>query len=357
MLLLLLPLSDGPRSATVPVSSDTPAPPRGIVAILLTIIPLSQIPLDVYTPALPRMALDLHAASASVQNTVTAYMLGMSLAFIPIGVMADAWGRKRVVLACLSVVVLTSVGCAVAPNIVVLLVLRFAQGAAACACMVVTYAIAADCFSGARLTSVSGVLGAAWGVAPVLAPGVGGLLVQFISWRAIFVLIAGLAACAAAIVAIALPETLAPPARSPIDERSTARTAFGALRNRVFVCFVLVFGVMAAAQLTFGVVSPFLYQDGLGFPPSRLRRDRIGGRIQQPHGRIGLRCTGGQDFDASARVRCAGNLRRRHRDPDRVGRDDRYVGLGNHPRRMPGAGRLWRALPADVRPRAGIVQS
>jgi MFS transporter, DHA1 family, multidrug resistance protein len=252
----------------VPVSSDTPAPPRGIVAILLTIIPLSQIPLDVYTPALPRMVLDLHAASASVQNTVTAYMLGMSLAFIPIGVMADAWGRKRVVLACLSAVVLTSVGCAVAPNIVVLLVLRFAQGAAACACMVVTYAIAADCVSGARLTSVSGVLGAAWGVAPVLAPGVGGLLVQFISWRAIFVLIAGLAACTAAIVAIALPETLAPAARSPIVVRSTARTAFGALRNRVFVCFVLVFGVMAAAQLTFGVVSPFLYQDGLGFPPA-----------------------------------------------------------------------------------------
>ncbi len=158
----------------VPVSSDTPAPPRRIVAILLTIIPLSQIPLDVYTPALPRMVLDLHAASASVQNTVTAYMLGMSLAFIPIGVMAEAWGRKRVVLACLSVVVLTSVGCAVAPNIVVQLVLRFAQGAAACPCMVVTYAIAADCFSGARLTSVSGVLGAAWGVAPVLAPGIGG---------------------------------------------------------------------------------------------------------------------------------------------------------------------------------------
>jgi MFS transporter, DHA1 family, multidrug resistance protein len=252
----------------VRLSSDPSAPPRRIVPILLTIIPLSQIPLDVYTPALPRMVLDLHAASASVQNTVTAYMLGMSLALIPVGVLADAWGRRPVLLACLSAVVLTSVGCAGAPNVGVLLALRFVQGAAACACMVVTYAIAADCFSGKRLTSVSGVLGAAWGVAPVVAPGVGGLLVQFISWRAIFVLIARLAACAAAIVAIALPETLAPAARSPLDARSTARTAFGALRNGVFVCFVLVFGVIAAAQLTFGVVSPFLYQDGLGFTPA-----------------------------------------------------------------------------------------
>ncbi len=252
----------------VPLSSEAPAPPRRIVAILLTIIPLSQIPLDVYTPALPRMVLDLHAASTTVQNTVTTYMLGMSLAFIPIGVAADAWGRKHVVLACLSVVVLTSIGCAVAPDIGVLLALRFVQGAAARACMVVTYAIAADCFSGKRLTSVSGVLGAAWGVAPVLAPGGGGLLVQFISWRAIFVLIAGLAGCVAAIVTFALPETLALAARSPLEARSAARTAFGALRNRSFVCFVLVFGVMAAAQLTFGVVSPFLYQDGLAFTPA-----------------------------------------------------------------------------------------
>lgn len=232
------------------------------------VVPLSQIPLDVYTPALPQMVRDLNAANAVVQDTVTAYMLGMSLALIPIGVVADAWGRKRVLLSCLSMLVVTSVLCALAPNIGVLLTLRFVQGASACACMVLSYAIAADCFSGKRLTSVSGLLGAAWGLAPVLAPGVGGLLVQFMSWRAIFVLIAVLAANAAVLIALALPETLAPAARSPIDVRATLRVAADALRNRVFVSFVLVFGVMAAAQLTFAVVSPFLYQDGLGFKPA-----------------------------------------------------------------------------------------
>jgi predicted MFS family arabinose efflux permease len=82
------------------------------------------------------------------------------------------------------------------------------------------------------------------------------------------VLIGVLAASAAGLITLALPETLAPAARSPIDLRATIRVAADAVRNRVFVSFVVVFGVMAAAQLTFAVVSPFLYQDGLGFKPA-----------------------------------------------------------------------------------------
>jgi MFS transporter, DHA1 family, multidrug resistance protein len=246
----------------------TSAPPRFLVAVLLFVVPLSQIPLDIYTPALPQMVIDLHSTSSAMQGTVTAYMLGMSLAFIPIGVLADAWGRKPVLLTCLAVVVGTSLLCAATSNVPLLLGIRFVQGAAACACMVLTYAIAADCFSGNKLTSVAGVLGAAWGVAPVVAPAVGGLLVQYISWRLVFVLIAVLATVAAAIVSMALPETLAVEKRSPINVSRTVRVGVSALRNRVFVSFVVVFGVMAAAQLAFGVAGPFLYQDGLGFSPA-----------------------------------------------------------------------------------------
>ena len=247
---------------------EMPSPPRFLVAVLLFVVPLSQVPLDIYTPALPQMVIDLHSTSAAMQGTVTAYMLGMSLAFIPVGVLADAWGRKPVLLTCLTVVVGTSLLCAVVSNVPLLLGIRFVQGAAACSCMVLTYAIAADCFSGRKLTSVAGVLGAAWGVAPVVAPAVGGLLVQYMSWRLVFVLIAVLAAAAATLVAWALPETLAVHKRSPINVPRTGRVALSTLRNKVFASFVLVFGVMAAAQLAFGVAGPFLYQDGLGFSPA-----------------------------------------------------------------------------------------
>lgn len=241
---------------------------RGVVAILLMVVPLSQIPLDIYTPALPEMVVDLDSSNAMMQNTVTAYMLGMSLALIPVGVIADARGRKKVLLGCLSIVVLTSLGCAVANSVPLLLGLRFLQGVGACACMVISYAVAADCFRGSRLTSIAGLLGAAWGLAPVLAPAVGGLLVQYMSWRAIFALIAAMAFLVGLLVALALPETLADENRTRIDVAATGNVLAAALRNRVFVCLILVFGLMAAAQLVFGVVGPFLYQEQLNFSPA-----------------------------------------------------------------------------------------
>lgn len=243
-------------------------PPRYLVPVLLFVVPLSQIPLDLYTPALPQMAVDLHASNEAMQNTVTAYMLGMSLAFLPVGIVADARGRKPVLLTCLAIVIATSVVCALAGNVPLLLAARFAQGAAACACMVVSYAVAADSYTGGKLTSVSGLLGTAWGLAPVLAPAVGGVLVQYLSWRLVFACIAGISVLGALVVTFGLPETLAPQNRSPIRISATSRALADAARNPVFVCFVLVFGVIAAAQLAFGVAGPFLYQSNLGFSPA-----------------------------------------------------------------------------------------
>jgi DHA1 family bicyclomycin/chloramphenicol resistance-like MFS transporter len=94
-------------------------------ALLLAVIPLSQIPLDADTPAMPDMLRDLVSSNALVQNTVTVYVLGMCLALIPLGMLADFWGRRRTLLAGLTLLVTTSVGCAAAPNIWSLLGLRF----------------------------------------------------------------------------------------------------------------------------------------------------------------------------------------------------------------------------------------
>lgn len=241
---------------------------RMLVGVLLCVVPLSQVPLDIYTPALPSMVADLQAGPAALQNTVTLYMLGLSAAFIPIGVLADSWGRKPVLLAGMAVAAAASLVCAAAPGIEILLAARFVQGAGAASCMVLSYAIAADTFRGARLTSVSGLLGAAWGLAPVLAPAVGGVLVQQMSWRLIFVLVAAGTVAVGVLVVAALPETLARQDRSPIDRAATWRAASGLVRHRGYLGYVAVFGLMAAAQLAFGVVGPFLYQDGLGFSPA-----------------------------------------------------------------------------------------
>lgn len=240
---------------------------RLMFAILLGVIPLSQFPIDVYTPAIPEMVRDFGTSTTLVQNTVSAYVLGMSLGLLPVGVIADAKGRKPTLLVCLALLFAASIAIAFTTDIGVLLALRFVQGAGGCACMVIVYAIAADTFRGPRLTSVSGWLGASWGLAPVVAPAIGGVIAQFVSWRAIFVLVAVLTAIAALVVWRLLPETLAPEAATPIRPRSIAHVLGGTLRNRVFVGLTLVFAVFASAQLLFSTVAPLIYQNALGLTP------------------------------------------------------------------------------------------
>lgn len=243
-------------------------PSRGLVALLLGVVPFSQIPLDAYTPALPHMVRDLATDNAAVQNTVTAYMLGMSLALVPIGLLADALGRKPVLIVGMTALVVLSVACAMAGSIDVLLGLRFLQGIGGSTCLVVSYAIAADRFRDRELTAVSGLLGAAWGLAPVLAPAAGGFLVQFASWRMVFLAIAGLAALVLAAVTLLLPETLPRDRRHRINLGRTASIVRDALVDRRFLGFTLIFAAMASAQMVLGVVAPFLYQEQLGFSPA-----------------------------------------------------------------------------------------
>src|SRR5262249_52140614 len=125
--------------------------------------------------------------------------------------------------------------------------------------------IAADCFRGAKLVSVLGMLGAAWGAAPVLAPAAGGFIVALGSWRLVFVVLAAIVALVTLLVAVVVPGTLAPQRRTPIDVRAAAGVVNEALRHRAFVAFTIMFGLVGASQMSFGVAGPFLYQVDLGF--------------------------------------------------------------------------------------------
>ena len=247
------------------LASDAGRAKRGIVPILLCVVPFSQIPLDAYTPGLPQMVVDLATDSASMQNTVTAYMLGMSLALVPVGIASDTLGRRGVLLAGLAMLIAMSVACAMATSVSLLLGLRFLQGIGGCTCLVVAYAVAADCYRGRELTAISGLLGAAWGLAPVLAPAAGGFIVDLTSWRGVFIVIAIAASTVAMIVVFLLPETLPAERRAPFDPRRTAGILRDALLRPGFLALVLIFAAAARAQLAFGVVAPFFYQTGLGY--------------------------------------------------------------------------------------------
>jgi DHA1 family bicyclomycin/chloramphenicol resistance-like MFS transporter len=238
---------------------------RRIIGVLLLVSPLEQVAFDIYTPALPKIAEHFAASNTLVQNTVTAYVLGMALVVLPAGLIADAIGRKRVLLTGLGLMTLTSIGCALADSLPMMIGLRFLQGLGAGTCLLLAATVAADCFRGTKLVSVLGLLGAAWGSAPVVAPAVGGFISQFGSWRLVFVVLAVLTATVGLLVTVVLPETLQRERRSPINLRAAAGVLSEALRHRAFVAFATMFGLVAAAQTVFGVVGPFLYEVGLGF--------------------------------------------------------------------------------------------
>jgi DHA1 family bicyclomycin/chloramphenicol resistance-like MFS transporter len=141
---------------------------RRIIGVLLLVSPLEQVAFDIYTPALPKIAEHFAASNTLVQNTVTAYVLGMALVVLPAGLIADAIGRKRVLLTGLGLMTLTSIGCALADSLPMMIGLRFLQGLGAGTCLLLAATVAADCFRGAKLVSVLGLLGAAWGRPPWL---------------------------------------------------------------------------------------------------------------------------------------------------------------------------------------------
>jgi DHA1 family bicyclomycin/chloramphenicol resistance-like MFS transporter len=247
--------------------SREPSASRRIVAVLLLLMPVSQVAVDAYTPALPQMVDELHSSNQFMQNTVTAFMLGMTVAVLPVGLIADALGRKRIVLAGLALMVVASIGCALVESPTLLLGLRFVQGVGASVSLLAA-TVAADYFRGARLVSVVGWLGAAWAASPVLAPVVGGFLVQVGSWRLVFGLLAVMAAAVALVVARVLPETLEEGMRAPVDLRAATRVIGMALRHRIFMRWVAIFSLMAGAETAFGAVGPFLYQVELNVSPA-----------------------------------------------------------------------------------------
>src|SRR6185369_8551343 len=204
-------------------------------------IALGPLTIDMYLPALPRIVDDLQTTSAAVQLTLTGTLVGLALGQLLVGPLSDTFGRRRPLIVGVGVHVLASLLCLVAPNVAVLGGLRVLQGVGAAAASVVTMAIVRDLFVGrAAATLFSRLM---LGVAPVLAPTIGGEVLRFTSWRGVFVVLAVLGVMLVVVAARAVPETLPAVRRRPLGVCNTLRTYRGLLRDRTFLGLVLVAGL------------------------------------------------------------------------------------------------------------------
>lgn len=235
-----------------------------IVLVLGFLTALGPLTIDMYLPSLPTITTDLHATAAAVQLTLTGTLFGLAFGQLLVGPLSDAVGRRTPLLIGTGVHVLASVLCVLAPNLATLGTLRVLQGLGAAAASVVAMAVVRDLFSGLAAARLFSRLMLVVGVAPILAPTVGGLVLGWTSWRGVFVVLTLVGAAIMAATAVVLPETLPAGARRNGGVRGTLRDYGRLLSDRVYVGLILVAGLAMAALFAYVSGSSFVFQDQYG---------------------------------------------------------------------------------------------
>ncbi|MGW2387272.1 multidrug effflux MFS transporter [Streptomyces sp. NPDC001658] len=226
--------------------------------------PLSM---DMYLPALPEVTDSLHAPAATVQLTLTACLLGMALGQLVVGPMSDRWGRRRPLLAGLAVYVVATVLCALAPTVGLLVAFRLLQGLAGAAAIVIARAVARDLYDGLAMARFFSTLMLISGVAPIVAPLIGGQILRVTDWRGVFVVLTVVGILLGVVVWTKLPETLPPAERHSGGVGEALRSMRGLLADLPFTGYMLTGGFTFAALFAYIAASPFVIQEIYGASP------------------------------------------------------------------------------------------
>ena len=223
---------------------------------------------DMYLPALPEMSGDLGVPPATVQFSIITCLVGLALGQLVSGTLSDRWGRRRPIVAGVAAFGVLSLLVALSPSAPVLIALRLLQGFAGGAGVVIARAVVRDLFAGRDAARVFSRLTLVFGLAPILAPSLGGAVQRFSSWRGIFVVLGAFGLLLAALLAARLPETLPPARRAGGGLAALARSAGPILRDRVFLGYALAQALAFAALFGYVGNGSFVLQDGYGLPPT-----------------------------------------------------------------------------------------
>ncbi|MGI3780523.1 MAG: multidrug effflux MFS transporter [Janthinobacterium lividum] len=248
----------------MPSEPGTPAARPGsevrLVVVLGMLSMFGPISLDLYLPALPALATDLAASTSAAQLSITACLLGLATGQLVAGPLSDQFGRRRPLIVGLVVYLIASAACALAPTIELLVVLRLVQGLAGAAGIVIARAVARDLYSGRRLVIIFSRLILVNGLAPILAPVIGGQLVLVTSWRGIFLVLAAFGVVLLGAGVFGVPESLPPERRRAGGVRDTLRSFRTLLGDRLFVAVVLAAGLAGASMFAYIAGATFVLQ-------------------------------------------------------------------------------------------------
>lgn len=220
--------------------------------------------IDTVFPAFGAMAKDLGSTPVAVQQTISSYLLGYGLMSLFHGAISDAVGRRPVILWGIALFGLASVGCALSTDLTTLLVFRFIQGLCAGVGMIVGRAVIRDVFDGEDAQRLMSQVSMIFSIAPAIAPIVGGWILGFGDWHAIFWFLAALSLLLGGVVWRVLPETHPPERRLPLHGGVLLGNYLAMLKHRRFVWLVAVTTMNFAALFLYIASAPAVVMIHLG---------------------------------------------------------------------------------------------
>ncbi|QDH69653.1 multidrug effflux MFS transporter [Marilutibacter alkalisoli] len=255
----------------MPTSARAPAVPLRRLAFLLGGLAMfGPFAIDTIFPAFPAMRTQFGVDQMGIQQTLSAYLVAFALMSVVHGPLSDAVGRKKVILVGLAVFTLASVGCALAPDLATLLVFRVLQGLSAGVGMIVGRAVIRDVLHGDDAQRLMSQVSMIFGIAPAIAPIIGGWILGWSAWPAIFWFMVGFGLLLLAATWIILPETHPPEARLKVPPRRLLRDYAAIFVNPRFQRLAAAGAFNFTALFLYIASAPVFVMDILGMAEDQL---------------------------------------------------------------------------------------
>ena len=218
---------------------------------------------DLYLPSLPQLASFFETSASMTQLTLTTAMIGLAVGQLLLGPLSDKFGRKIPLIISLVIYIISTILIVYAPNIEAMIVLRVIQGLSSAGSVVISRAVATDLYRGREMTRFFGLLMTINGIAPIISPILGSLLLEYISWKGVFVFLA-LIGVIVLLFCFRLKESLSIENRLQGSIFATFSTFGVIIKNRLFMSYVGIESFLLGAMFAYIAASPFILQSFYG---------------------------------------------------------------------------------------------
>lgn len=241
-------------------------PTWGMITLLGAMTAFGAISIDMYLPAMPEIGRSLQASAADVQRSLSSLLAGLAIGQFIYGPMSDRVGRRPPILGGILLYIAASAVCALSSTIEVLIAARFVQGLGACAALVVSRAFVRDSYDHQETARILSLIMLVFGVVPIIAPLIGGLVLTFGDWHTIFWLLTAFGVIVWVAVFFGLPESRSLETAAKARSETPVRAYWELLKSRVLLGYILSGAFNGACLFNYIAASPDLLIGTYGVP-------------------------------------------------------------------------------------------